>query len=330
MIFSKKYFISGVLIGIILLFAYLFSLPDGKLHIVFCDVGQGDAAYIRTPGNMDMLIDGGPDDRVLTCLGKHMPFYDRTIDMVVLTHPQKDHLQGLISVVDRYTVKHFVIGMEGNDTSGYKSLIENIKRKNVPVKNLFAGDKFSMGNVEFDVLWPEKKWVASHTSDLPTGDAMKGQVAIKTPRGWQADPPAGGEAMTPSMVKESEGAVLGLSTDTQLNDFSYFLDLKYGSFSALFPGDGDVHIQPEIMALETVPQVTVLKYPHHGSKTAMLPQFLDKLKPSLAVISVGRNSYGHPTQEALQMLENRGINIERTDQKGDIEIISDGINWKIN
>src|SRR3972149_6329793 len=111
--FNKKYFLFGFLIGFILLTSYFFSLPDGKLHIIFCDVGQGDAAYIRTPNNQDMLIDGGPDDKVLSCLGRHMPFYDRTIDVVVLTHPQKDHLQGLISVVERYTVKYFVMGVEG-------------------------------------------------------------------------------------------------------------------------------------------------------------------------------------------------------------------------
>ncbi len=294
---NKKFFLFGSLIGFVLIISFFLSLPDGKLHVVFCDVGQGDAAYIRTPSNQDMLIDGGPDDRVLSCLGRHMPFYDRTIDVVLLTHPQKDHLQGLISVVQRYNVKYFIIGVEGNETAGYKLLVENLKKKNIPIKNLYTGDKFYLGKVEFDVLWPDKKWVA----DKVQSSKIKAQSLV--------------------------GAVLGLSTDTELNDFSYYLNLKYGTFSTLFTGDGDVHMQPEVMKIGDLPQVTVLKFPHHGSKTAMLPMFLDKLAPELAVISVGKNSYGHPTKEALNMLLDNSIQYKQTDKEGDIEVVSNGKIW---
>ncbi|MBI5452548.1 hypothetical protein HY945_03730 [Candidatus Gottesmanbacteria bacterium] len=311
--FNKKYFFLGIFIGIILLISYLFTLPDGKLHIVFCNVGQGDAAYIRAPNNQDMLIDGGPDDKVLTCLGKNMAFYDRTIDIVLLTHPQKDHLQGLLSVIQRYNVKYFVIGVEGNETEGYKKLITLLKERKIPIKNLYTGDQFAFGKVKFSVLWPEKNWVASHTKE---------QVAIKTPR-MVAPPKAG----TPPMVKESEGVVLGLSTDTELNDFSYFLDLKYGSFSVLFPGDGDIHIQRDVMKTNSLSRVDVLKFPHHGSKTGILSEFLDVIKPKLAIISVGKNSYGHPTNEAMELLSRRAIELKRTDREGDIEIVSDGQNY---
>lgn len=278
---NKKYFLSGVVIGGILLFSFFLSLPDGKLHVVFCNVGQGDAAYIRTPNNQDMLIDGGPDNKVLSCLGKYMPFYDRTIDLVLLTHPQKDHLQGLISVVERYTVKHFVIGVVGNETEGYRKLVEAIQKKKVPTRNLYLGDTFSLGSVKFSVLWPERSWV-------------------------------------------SDKSVLGLSTDTGLNSFSYFLHLSYGSFDALFTGDGDSRIQPEIMRQANLPDIEVLKFPHHGSKTGILPEFLDKIHPELAVISVGKNSYGHPSKEAIELLSNRAIRIKRTDEDGNVEVISDG------
>ena len=94
------YVISGIVTGLILLFSFIATLPDGKLHIVFCDIGQGDAAYVRFPDGRDMLIDGGPNDKVLNCLGKHMPFWDRRINLVVLTHPQKDHMQGLNPVLE--------------------------------------------------------------------------------------------------------------------------------------------------------------------------------------------------------------------------------------
>lgn len=310
--FSKKSFIIGMIFGTVLLFSFIFKLPDGKLHIVFCNVGQGDAAYIRAPNNQDMLIDGGPDDKVLTCLGKNMPFYDRTLDVIVLSHPQKDHLQGLLSVMQRYNVKYFVIGVEGSETEGYKKLVELIKQKNIPIKNLYTGDQFAFGKVKFSVLWPEREWIAQHTSPpTPSGRALG------------VNPLLLGE----DRVRSSSGAVLGLSTDTELNDFSYILNLNYGIFNALFTGDGDSHIQRDVMKANNLPQVDVLKFPHHGSKTGILPEFLDAIRPKLAVISVGKNSYGHPTKEALNLLKNLGIKIKRTDLDGEVEIVTDGYGW---
>jgi len=298
--FSKKYFFLGLFSGIILLILFVFSLPDRRLHLVFCDVGQGDAVYIRTPKNKDILIDGGPDKKVLLCLGKYMPLFDRTIDMVLLSHPQKDHLEGLIFVLERYQVKYFVSGVEGNETEGYKKLLELIRQKNIPVKNLYAGDEFFLGEVKFSVLWPEKKWVAEKikNSSLNASDLNRD--------------------------------ILGLSADGDLNDFSYVLNLSYGYFSALFPGDADSRIQPEIIRTGNLRKVNVLKFPHHGAKTAVVFEFLAALKPELAVISVGYNSYGHPSEEALELLKKFSVKIKRTDLRGNIEIVSDGRSYWVN
>ncbi len=282
----KKTYILGSLIGLTLFFSFFFSLPDGKLHLVFCDVGQGDAAYIRTPSNQDLLIDAGPNDKVLDCLGKNMPFYDRTIDVVVLSHPESDHFKGLLSVIDRYTVKYIVMPAVTNEDQSYQKLLEKIREKKIPVKNLYSGDKFFLGKVELDILWPEKEWTDSR--------------------------------------------VLGLATkSTNLNYFSQYLQLKYGSFDVFFPGDGDSRIQPEVMREVSLPDVDILKFPHHGSKYGVTEEFMDKVKPELAVISVGKNPWGHPTKEALDLLQNKSIKYLRTDQRGNIEVVSDGNKWNI-
>jgi competence protein ComEC len=91
--------------------AWLVALqsPDGRLHVTFLDVGQGDAIFVETPGGVQMLIDGGPEgSRLLAELGRQLPFWDRTLDLVVLTHPDADHLTGLISVLERYDVRAVV------------------------------------------------------------------------------------------------------------------------------------------------------------------------------------------------------------------------------
>jgi len=77
----------------ILVWIAVFSLrPDYKLHVNFYDVGQGDAIFIETMAGNQILIDGGPDSSILQKLGKDLPFYDRSLDLVILTHPHADHI----------------------------------------------------------------------------------------------------------------------------------------------------------------------------------------------------------------------------------------------
>ncbi len=97
--------ISALVIVAILIWVAVASLPDGKLHVYFLDVGQGDAILVVTPAGGKVVVDGGPSPGAMTAhLGRRMPFYDRTLDLVVLTHPHDDHLVGLIECLERYGV----------------------------------------------------------------------------------------------------------------------------------------------------------------------------------------------------------------------------------
>ncbi|EKD87290.1 MAG: hypothetical protein ACD_36C00161G0002 [uncultured bacterium] len=244
---------------------------------MFCDVGQGDGAYIRFPDGRDMVVDGGPNDKILGCLGRYMPFWDRHIDIVVMTHPQKDHMQGLISVFERYDVDYFVRSNVENTTEGYKELQNVVQSKNIPQKFVTTGELIDIDQTKLSVAWPSPD-------------------------------------------------VLGATTD--INDASVVFFLRYGSFDALFTGDATLRQGFEWQAGDAI---EVLKVPHHGSKTGMNEAFVDSVRPSLAVISVGKNNtYGHPTQEILEMLEARAIRVMRTDQEGDIEVVSDGKNFEVN
>src|SRR3990167_10239079 len=89
-------------------FIFLSSLSDERTKIVFCNVGQGDAAYIRIKNKSDVLIDAGPDKSILSCLGKYMPFWDRKIEMAFLSHPNSDHYNGYFYIADRYQIDKFI------------------------------------------------------------------------------------------------------------------------------------------------------------------------------------------------------------------------------
>ncbi len=299
-----------------MLLFFLWTQPDGKLHLVFCDVGQGDAAYIRFPDGRDMLIDGGPNDRVLRCLGKYMPFWDREINLVALTHPQRDHMQGLISVLARYKVDFFLKSDVDNSTKGYADLTGLLKQKNIPVKLITRGEQISIGPVELDFLWPSREQI----SKAKTGLASQGQAL----RSYVQSVDLGGD-------------VLGYSAPPgDVNDYSLVFRLRYESFDAVFTGDADSHVEDNYIGDDLVVMtdlgltdatIEVLKVPHHGSKTGMTQAFVNWSKPQLAVISVGKNTYGHPTAAALELLQSVKSAVARTDELGDIEIVSDGSGW---
>ena len=125
---------------------------------------------------------------------------------------------------------------------------------------------------------------------------------------------------------EGQDQVLGASTiEREANETSVVFTLAFGRFEALFPGD----ISSAIEALIDFPDVDLLKLSHHGSKYSTSQEFLEESEPEMAIISVGKNSFGHPTKEVINRLEKEGIKLLRTDQEGEIEIISDGQTWAV-
>ena len=284
-----KYLFVSLGLIITLVFSAIFSFPDRKLHLIFCDVGQGDAT-LAVKGSTQILIDGGPSDKVLGCLSNHLPFWDREIEMVVVTHPEYDHLTGLVSVIERYRVKQLVSNSLVTQTGVFNQFRKEVIEREIPVYSPKAGDKIKIGSLEFLVLFPKEK----------LGD----EIVWRT----QDDP-----------------QVLGVSNYTgNFNETTIVSLLLYGRFKALLTGDIGEKQERE---LETK-QTEVLKVAHHGSKYSTSQDFLEKIKPDLAVISVGAsNRYGHPTSEVLERLKNLDVKILRTDIDGEIEIVSDGESW---
>ncbi len=111
----QKYALSLALFLLsLLLIREISLLPDGKLHLHVLDVGQGDSIFVVTPSGKQILVDGGPDMRTLEHLQKHMSFFDRTIDLVLMTHPDLDHRAALPAIFERYTVRHFLTAQNAN------------------------------------------------------------------------------------------------------------------------------------------------------------------------------------------------------------------------
>ena len=297
--------------------------PDGKLHIYYCDVGQGDGMYLKFPTGADMVIDGGPDNgKLLECLSHHMPLWDRQIDLVMMTHPQLDHAGGFPDLFNRYNVKLVVAPPVGNDSDNFREALKIIQEKKIPLKNLYSGDVIRFGEAKLAIIWPEKSWMMAQIDadcQLVEGCILGDSKGKKT-----------------AILKTTTGAVLGAQTSTDLNHASMITHLSYGNFDALFTADTTQETDIMIanagitVASNASDPIEVLKVPHHGSKTGMAEALLHQINPRDAVISVGKkNRYGHPNPQVVSHLEEHGIRIHRTDQEGTIEVVSDGKSWSI-
>lgn len=128
------------------------------LEVNFFDVGQGDAIFIEDPHGHQILIDGGSTSTVLGKLAKEMPFWDKSLDLIVLTHPERDHMAGLIEVLKRYRIDYILWTGVIRDTSEYKAWREEIAKEKAVIKIAKAGQKVKLGkNTELDILYPLEK-----------------------------------------------------------------------------------------------------------------------------------------------------------------------------
>lgn len=142
------------LIGLVTL-GWLTGRSDGRLHVAFLDVGQGDAIFIQTPAGRQVLIDGGRyPSVVLDELGRQMPFWDRSIDIVMATHPDDDHIAGLVSVLERYRVSRLITsGPNSDDDPTFEALLRAADVKDTPVVAAQTGETFVLDDgVRLDIL----------------------------------------------------------------------------------------------------------------------------------------------------------------------------------
>ena len=142
----------------VLIWSIVFAKEGGGvLTVAFLDVGQGDAIFIETPSGNQILLDGGPDKKVLRELGKLMPFWDRSINMVIASHPDTDHIGGLPSVVDRFDVEYYMRSAVVAQSDVYEVLESAIERGEVETIFARRGDVVDLGDgVVMEILFPDR------------------------------------------------------------------------------------------------------------------------------------------------------------------------------
>lgn len=255
-------------------------------RIWFFDVGQGDSALIRDRHGHDVLIDGGPDDSVMEGLASAMPWWDRDIDALVVTHLDADHYVGFFAVLRRYHVKEVWWTGVAPTTETARRFVAAVERLGIPQHFAKAGDRFDFSDGHaFRILWPRED--------------VRGRIA----------PPTSSNAK-------------GGGT----NDYGIVGRFDCGSELAIFTADVSAHVEAGIIDDPEGIRADVLKVAHHGSAYSTSAAFLDAVHPRDAVISVGAgNRYGHPTPRVFSALLERGVSVHRTDREGTIQYACAGV-----
>ena len=259
-------------------FVFFWAAQTSALRVHFFDVGQGDASLIITPGGREVLIDTGASPHTIDKkLAERRPFFDRSIDLVILTHPDKDHVAGAATILRNYAVGGVIMPHVAKDEEFFEDIMRVVQERHIPVLYAEAGNRVRIDEeIYFDILWPPKE----------------------------------GEKVFPA-------------SDT--NDMSIVARLVYNNDTFLFTGDLEERGERLLGIFGASLNAEVLKVGHHGSSTSTSEDFLARVHPHLAIISAGtKNPYGHPHHEILERLTNTGIETLRTDENGDIILVSDG------
>ena len=159
--YGKIIFISVLIfVSAITLFEIVFLITPQKLKVSFLDVGQGDAIFIQTPSGKNMLVDGGPNDLIQMRLAKEMSYFDKDIDVMIETHPDADHVTGLIPVLEKYIVKKIITSPTLGHTGIFDDLTKRIENENGEVYVAHAGDVIDFHDgVTAQILFPRENYI---------------------------------------------------------------------------------------------------------------------------------------------------------------------------
>jgi beta-lactamase superfamily II metal-dependent hydrolase len=138
-----------------------------NLEVDFLDVGQGDAILVKSPFGQSILIDGGADNKVIKELGENLPFWDKQIDLMVLTHPHDDHVTGLIEVMRRYDVKRILYTGVVHDAPNYLAWLEEARDRKIPLILIERPQVINLGeSCGLKILYPREDFIGKNIDNL--------------------------------------------------------------------------------------------------------------------------------------------------------------------
>ncbi|MBP9715339.1 MAG: MBL fold metallo-hydrolase [Candidatus Pacebacteria bacterium] len=205
---SKKYLplLSFLLILLSLILILHLNIKDKKDYLTFAmlNVGQGDALFIESPTGTQILIDGGPPRKILSRLSRVMPLFDKSIDAIIITNPDLDHIGGFLDVLKVYKVGQVYEAGTWNESKTYENLKNKIKEKNIPISLAQKGMRIKLGGgAVLDILFPDR--------DVSTWTTNDGSVVARLTYGETS------VMLTGDATSETEKLILGSNPISDLD-----------------------------------------------------------------------------------------------------------------
>ena len=232
----------------------LYQEKPVSLEVIFFDIGQGDAILIKTPYDQQILIDGGPDDQILVKLGEHMPLFDKSLDLVILSHPHADHVVGLVSVLANYQVDQvFYTGVDYSN-SDYTAWLEALDQNRITTTVTEAGDTINLGpNLKLMTLFPFSDLTGQSVEDLNSSSIVNRLVYGETSFLFMGDLPAEQE-------RELLAANVDLSADvlkvghhgSKYSSDPDFLKVVQGDYAIIQVGADNKFGHPNLLAIKNL------------------------------------------------------------------------------
>lgn len=294
-------------LAILLIFLWLASgfclwyalRPSSLLRIVICNVGQGDAILISYRYSQ-VLIDAGPDEKVMECLKQYLPHGDFQLETVIATHADHDHIGGMPTVLARYSVSSLIMTDQIKQNADFRHFMDSVllaKQRGTKIIGSRRGIVISLADgLEIKTLSPEESQST--------------------------------QSLFQFMDTETQLSAYFASKDEdfdETNDGSIAIILTYHRFIFASMADLEEKGEQTLVGGGLIKDIDVLKAGHHGSKTSTTSPFLAVTRPEFTLISASQDSrYGHPHPEVLRRLEEINSAILRTDQLGSIELQTNG------
>jgi competence protein ComEC len=245
------------------------QLPDGRMRLVFLDVGQGDAIFITSPEGTQVLVDGGPTPtRLAWELGRQMPFWDRSLDLVVLTHPDADHMMGLVPLFERYRVERAAVSPQTLSDDRTHHCREAAEKAGAAITVIERGSQILMGSTaRLEVLHPSTEFPSGSESDNESSVVLRlvyGATSFLLSGDLQAGGEqallASGQPLASQLLKVSHHGSGGATTGE-------FLTVVAPQLAVIQVGAGNRfgHPAPEVLDRLSVVGARVFRTDQHGT-----------------------------------------------------------------
>ena len=300
---KKRNFKIGLLLIILIIYFLFWELSvkgqnTNSCSLTFFSVGDGDAALVNIK-NQTIIIDGGPNNMLISKIGNKLNYWDRSIDYIIVSHFHSDHVVGLFELLEFYDISNVIYNPPLNYNLLYEEFDKLVKAKKINYGNSYNINKIILNNLADNNSNNNNLNNINLNNDGLNNDGLNND---------------GSKIVNLSLLYPKKDIIDKFNE----NNVSIVAKFDFKQAKVLFTGDIEQRAEELILDKDLDIKADILKVPHHGSKTSSTNMFIKKVKPRFAVISVAKDNKNHPGYKVIENYNKNKVKILQTSKDGDI------------